>query len=58
MDRRTFLAIVTGTSLATPLITQAQPTAKVYRIGYLAMSPNASSKKAFLQGLLYLLKVV
>jgi len=38
MDRRAFIAIVGGTIVTAPHIGQAQPTAKVPRIGYLAWS--------------------
>ncbi|HEU5191029.1 MAG TPA: ABC transporter substrate-binding protein [Methylomirabilota bacterium] len=56
MERRTFLTMVPGSLLAVPLAAGAQPAAKVYRIGWLAISPPTSvpttrSSEAFLQGL-------
>src|SRR5713101_569042 len=36
MDRRAFIGTLTGGLLAAPLAAAAQPTGKVYRIGYLA----------------------
>jgi putative ABC transport system substrate-binding protein len=42
MERRTFLALVPGSLLAAPLIAQAQPAGKVWRIGVLSSgSPSA-----------------
>jgi putative ABC transport system substrate-binding protein len=57
MDRRTFIASLTGALLAAPLAAEAQQTAKIARIGYLgylgtnnrASSPHL--QEAFLQGL-------
>jgi len=39
IDRRTFLGTLTGGLLAAPLAAEAQQTGKVYRIGYLAITP-------------------
>jgi len=54
MRRRTFIAS-TVSVLAAPLAVGAQPAARVYRIGYLGISPpnptTASVEDAFLQGL-------
>ena len=36
MERRTFMAVVSGGLLAAPLAATAQQTGKVYRIGYLS----------------------
>jgi putative tryptophan/tyrosine transport system substrate-binding protein len=53
MERRTFLALVSGSLLAAPLAAEAQQAAKVARIGYL--SPNQATsphlREAFRQGL-------
>jgi putative ABC transport system substrate-binding protein len=53
MERRTFLATMTGGLLAAPLAAEAQQAAKVARIAYL--SPNLASsphlRDAFLEGL-------
>jgi putative ABC transport system substrate-binding protein len=53
MERRTFLAMVSGSLLAAPLAAEAQQAAKVARIGYL--SPNLATsphlREAFRQGL-------
>ena len=54
MDRRTFLGTVAGGLLAAPLAVDAQPAAKVYRIGMLERtSPaiNAANLDAFRRGL-------
>jgi putative ABC transport system substrate-binding protein len=54
MERRTFMAILTGGLLAAPLATQGQQAAKAARIGYLANTPPAAypqQHEAFLQGL-------
>ena len=54
MDRRAFLATLTGGLLAAPLAAKAQPAGKVARIGYLSASspPIAPHQhEAFLQGL-------
>jgi putative tryptophan/tyrosine transport system substrate-binding protein len=39
MDRRAFISGITGGLLAAPLAAEAQPTGKVYRIGYLSSNP-------------------
>ncbi|HLF48065.1 MAG TPA: ABC transporter substrate binding protein, partial [Methylomirabilota bacterium] len=53
MERRTFMAMLTGGLLASPLAAEAQQAAKVARIGYL--SPNLAAsphlREAFIQGL-------
>jgi len=54
MDRRAFITIVGGSILAAPLVTEAQPTGKVYRIGFLAggsPGPTAPNVDQFRQGL-------
>jgi ABC-type uncharacterized transport system substrate-binding protein len=54
IDRRTFLAGTSAALLASPLTAEAQPAAKVSRIGYLAAgSPpiDPHQHEAFLQGL-------
>src|SRR6266487_1625560 len=53
MERRTFMALVSGGLLAVPLVGEAQQTAKVARIGFLALNlaPNPHLREAFLQGL-------
>ena len=43
MDRRAFLATVGGALLAAPLTATAQPTGKVWRVGWLQPSPPASA---------------
>ncbi len=54
MDRRAFIAAVTGGLLAAPLVAEAQPAGKIARIGYLATnlrgSPQASHE-AFVEEL-------
>jgi len=52
MDRRTFVGAIAGGLLAAPLAAEAQPAAKVYRIGYVrAETPPAVDIEAFRQGL-------
>jgi putative tryptophan/tyrosine transport system substrate-binding protein len=53
IERRTFMAILTGGLVATPLAAEAQQAAKVARIGYLAtnVAANPHQREAFLQGL-------
>ena len=54
MKRRTFLALVPGSLLAAPLAAEAQPTGKVFRVGFLLsgpMSERAHLVEAFRQGL-------
>jgi putative tryptophan/tyrosine transport system substrate-binding protein len=54
MDRRAFLATMTGSLLAAPLGAQAQRADRVARIGYLALGPPASGAElddAFRQAL-------
>ena len=55
MERRTFLALVPGSLLAAPLVAQAQPAGKVWRIGVLSSgSPSATGMgriDAFKRGL-------
>jgi len=52
MDRRTFIGMMAGSLLASPLVVEAQQAANVPRIGYLslAQSPNPTTE-AFHQGL-------
>jgi putative ABC transport system substrate-binding protein len=50
LDRRTFMAIISGGFLAAPLAAGAQQAAKVPRIGYL-WAGNLALREAFLQGL-------
>ncbi len=40
LARRTFMALVTGGLLATPLAVEAQQAAKTYRISFLALTPG------------------
>ncbi|HTK43684.1 MAG TPA: hypothetical protein VL287_19030 [Gemmatimonadales bacterium] len=50
MDRRAFIAAVTGGLLAAPLAVEAQPAGKVYRIGWLGtvqVPANAPGREAF-----------
>ena len=53
MERRTFLAMVSGGLLAAPLAAGAQQAAKVARIGLLSLNASASPQffEPFLQGL-------
>ncbi len=55
LDRRAFIAALTGGLLAAPLAAEVQPAAKVPRIGYLAANSLASLPlnlhEAFRQGL-------
>src|SRR2546430_10535742 len=54
MDRRTFLFVFSLGALSAPLAADAQPTGKVYRIGYLAPGSATVSQpfvEAFREGL-------
>jgi putative ABC transport system substrate-binding protein len=51
VDRRAFLASLTGGLLAAPLAAEAQQTGKIYRIGFLANTPNARLEDVMWQGL-------
>src|SRR6266496_1495897 len=54
MDRRTFLFVFSLGTLSAPLAADAQPTGKVYRIGYLAAGSAIASQlpvEAFREGL-------
>jgi putative ABC transport system substrate-binding protein len=53
MERRTFMAMLTGGIVVAPLAAEAQQAAKVARIGYLALNRAAAPDvlEAFLQGL-------
>src|SRR6266852_9576356 len=53
MDRRVFIGSLAGGLLAAPLAAEAQPAAKIARIGYLSIDVAASvhPREAFLQGL-------
>ena len=44
MERRTFLTLVSGSLLATPLAAEAQPVGKVVRVGWLTLVPPTSSE--------------
>jgi putative ABC transport system substrate-binding protein len=41
MDRRAFITGIAGSLVAAPLAAEAQPAAKVYRIGFLGNSTEA-----------------
>jgi len=53
MDRRAFVAVMGGGILAAPLVAEAQPAAKVPRVGFLlGLSPGPSREvDAFQRGL-------
>src|SRR5213593_2038677 len=54
MDRRTFIGTVAGGLLAAPLATEAQQSARVWRIGYLAFGvrpPDSAPPAALRQAL-------
>jgi hypothetical protein len=53
ITRRDFIGTLTGGLLAAPLAAEAQPAAKVPRIGYLVINLAARPhlREAFLQGL-------
>jgi ABC-type uncharacterized transport system substrate-binding protein len=51
IDRRTFLAGTGAVLLTAPLAAEAQQTAKVPRIGYLALNPTPHLTEAFRRGL-------
>src|SRR5258705_783427 len=52
MERRSFMAMLTGGVVVAPLAVEAQPAAKIARIGYLGRNPALSHlREAFLQGL-------
>src|SRR5262249_56602296 len=61
MDRRVFITIVGGSILCKPLIAEAQPAGKVYRVGLIVTTspvsemtgsePIRPSSRAFVQGL-------
>ena len=55
MDRRAFIAVVSGNMLAVPLAAKAQQQAKLPRIGYLVLAPlnetPSPERAAFLAGL-------
>src|SRR5713101_3954921 len=55
MERRRFIEVIAGGLLALPLAAEAQPAAKIARIGYLATNILAASPphlhEAFRQGL-------
>jgi len=40
MDRRTFMALVSGGLLAAPLVAEAQQTARPPRVGYLGLGSH------------------
>jgi len=53
MERRTFMAMLTGGLLASPLAAEAQQAGKIARIGYLgtSLAANPHLREAFIQGL-------
>ena len=53
MERRTFMAMLTGGIVAVPLAAEGQQAAKVARIGYLStnLAANPDIHEAFRQGL-------
>jgi putative ABC transport system substrate-binding protein len=53
MERRTFMAMLTGGIVVAPLAAEAQQAAKVARIGFLSLhvAPNRHLREAFRQGL-------
>ena len=53
MERRTFMAMLTGGIVVAPLAAEAQQAAKIARIGYLApnLAANPHLREAFRQGL-------
>jgi putative ABC transport system substrate-binding protein len=53
MERRTFMAMLTGGIVVAPFAAEAQQAAKVARIGFLTFNgaPNPHLREAFLQGL-------
>jgi putative ABC transport system substrate-binding protein len=53
MERRTFMAMLTGGLVVAPLAAEAQQAAKVARLGFLTfnVAPNRPLQEAFLQGL-------
>src|SRR5689334_9214377 len=51
MDRRTFLATISGGLLAAPLVAEAQPVGKVYRVAFLTLLPVPDLFEALRQGL-------
>ena len=54
ITRRAFLRGLAGAGLAAPLVVQAQPSTKLYRIGMIERTPigiNAANVQAFRRGL-------
>src|SRR3984893_15486431 len=51
MERRTFMALVSGGFLAAPLSVEAQPSTGVYRIGFVSPISPGPTIDAFRQGL-------
>src|SRR2546425_10604736 len=51
MDRRTFVALVSGSLLAAPLAVEAQQARTVPRIALLLPQPPTPAERAFLDGL-------
>jgi putative ABC transport system substrate-binding protein len=51
IQRRTFIAIISGSVLASPLAADAQPAGKVPRVGYVTSSARSVNVDAFDQGL-------
>jgi hypothetical protein len=53
MERRTFMAMIAGGLFAVPLVAEAQPAGKVWRIGMLDTTPaelNAANLTTFREG--------
>jgi putative ABC transport system substrate-binding protein len=51
MQRRTFMAIISGSLLASPLAAEAQPAGKVPRVGYVTSAARSINVDVFDQGL-------
>jgi putative tryptophan/tyrosine transport system substrate-binding protein len=51
MERRAFMAMLTGGIVVVPIAAIGQPAAKTVRIGYLATNPTPHFQEAFSQGL-------
>jgi putative ABC transport system substrate-binding protein len=51
VDRRSFIGTLAAGLLAAPLAAEAQQTGKIYRIGFLANTPNARLEDVMWQGL-------
>jgi hypothetical protein len=51
MQRRTFMALVSGGLLAAPLAAEAQPVGRMYRIGWLTPAVGTGPSDAFREAL-------